>query len=63
MYYFVRNDILKFSWNDKNKYKIIFEILLPFLLKVLLINPKQFPIALKGYFHGLFGIVGKKVSP
>ena len=63
MYYFVRNNILKYKWNDKNKYKAIFRILPPFLIKTLIVNPKQFAVANKGYFHGLFGLKGKRMTP
>ena len=58
IYYFVRNNILKYRWNDKNKYKTIFRILPFFLIKVLILNPKQFFIANKGYLHGILGIRG-----
>lgn len=63
MYYFVRNHILKYNWNDSNKYKTTLMILPSFLIRVLLINPKQFPIALKGYIHGIFGLSGKRITP
>ena len=63
MYYFVRNHILLYGWNDSNKYKVMFIILLPFLIRVLLINPKQFSVAFKGYIHGIMGLSGKRMMP
>ena len=61
MYYFVRNDILKYKWNEKAKYKTIFWILPKFFIRILLVNPKQYGIAQKGYWHGIFGKTGKRV--
>lgn len=63
MYYFVRNHILKYTWNDSNKYKATLIVLPSFLIRVLLINPKQFPVALKGYMHGILGLSGKRMVP
>lgn len=63
MYYFIRNNILMYKFNDLKRYKIVFYVMPKFLIRVMIINKKQIPIALKGYFHGIFNIKGKKETP
>lgn len=63
MYYFVRNNILEYKWNEKVKFKIVFYSLPKFLLRVLLVNSKQCLIAIKGYKDGIIGKSGKVVLP
>jgi len=62
MYYFVRNNILEYKWNEKIKFKIVFYVLPKFLLRILLVNPKQCFIAIKGYCDGVLGKTGKRVE-
>ncbi len=63
MYYFIRNNILMYKFSDINRYKTALYIIPKFLMRVLIVNKKQFPIALKAYFHGIINISGKKVAP
>ena len=63
MYYYIRNDILKYKWTDKKKYKRAFIKVPRFLIDVFLVNKKQLPIAIKGYKDGILGKSGKVVSP
>lgn len=62
MYYFVRNNILEYKWNEKIKFKIVFYVLPKFFIRILLVNPKQCFIAIKGYCDGLLGRTGKRVN-
>ena len=63
LYYLVRNDILRFSYRDIRKYKIIVIRSGIRFFKVLFFSPKQIPIFMKGYYHGLIGRSGKTMSP
>lgn len=63
MYYFVRNNILMYKFSDLKRYKVALYIIPKFLIRVLIVNKKQFGIAFKGYTHGIFNVSGKKVSP
>lgn len=62
MYYFVRNNILEYNWNEKIKYKIVLFVLPKFIIRILLVNPKQVFIAIKGYCDGILGKTGKRVE-
>ncbi|MBV4425516.1 glycosyltransferase family 2 protein [Clostridium tyrobutyricum] len=63
MYYYVRNGILKYKYNDKNKYRQVFIYLPKFFIKLVILNRKQINIFIKAYFHGIFGVSGKVMTP
>ena len=63
MYYFIRNGILKYNWNDKKKYKQIFFSIPSIFLQIIILNRKQLNIAIKGYIHGIIGKTGKIICP
>jgi len=63
MYYFVRNSILMYKFSDIKRYKYALYVMPKLLIRILIVNRKQFGIAFKGYIHGIFNISGKRVSP
>ena len=63
LYYLTRNNILKYKYNELEKYKAIFLTSFKNFLKVLILNPKQIPIFVKAWFHGIIGKTGKVIKP
>ncbi len=63
VYYEIRNRILKYSWTDQMKYRTIIEYVPKTLIIIIMVNPKQFKIALKGYIHGIIGKDGIVMKP
>ncbi len=63
LYYLIRNNILKFKYTEKEKYKAIFIDTSKIFIKLLILNPKQIPIFLKAFWHGIIGKSGKVISP
>ena len=63
LYYVTRNYILKYKYNELIKYKAIFWITSKNFIKLLILNPKQIPIFLKAWWHGIIGKSGKIISP
>lgn len=63
LYYYARNEILKYNFNDINKYKIIMIKQPKDLLKLALIDRHKAKIYIKGYYDGIRGITGKIMSP
>ena len=62
-YYYVRNNILRFKPSDIRRYQVILYWCPMFLLKLLIVHPKQVPVFIKAYIHGIFGISGAKMKP
>lgn len=63
LYYVTRNAILKYKYNEMEKYKAIFFRTTKRFIKIILFNPKQIHIFLKACFHGIIGKSGKVVLP
>lgn len=63
LYYLVRNDILRFSYKQKEKYYMLFIKNGIRFLKVLFFSPSQLGVFLKAYVHGVIGKTGKIMSP
>lgn len=63
VYYYVRNQILTYKWNDKKKYEIIFLETLKMFIKIGVFKTGQGRIALKGLKDGLMNKTGKRMSP
>lgn len=63
LYYFVRNDILRYNYNDLRKYYSIFVKSGIRFAKICLFSPKQLRIFVKAYYHGVRGISGKVLEP
>ena len=63
LYYYVRNDILRFKWNNISKYRRVFLSYPHVGFCLLFLKPRQFKVFLKAYFSGLFGLAGKKMTP
>lgn len=62
LYYYIRNGLLKYSYKDIDKYKMVYRTV-QLGLKILLVNKVQFPIFLVAFFHGMIGRTGKTVNP
>lgn len=62
-YYFTRNAILMYKFNDKNKYKELFINCPKIFIKLMIVDKKQINIFLKAFLHGILGISGKRLSP
>lgn len=62
LYYYSRNSILKYQFNDINKYKAIFIQSPKEIIKLILMNKKQAKVFIRGYYHGIIGRKGKIVS-
>ena len=63
LYYYVRNQILMYRWNEKEKWiRIIFTLPKEYI-KGIILGTKQSKIFLKAYIHGIIGKSGKVVSP
>lgn len=62
-YYYIRNNILRFRFTDIRRYQIIFYWCPMFLIKLMIIYPKQVPNFLKAYIHGILGISGARMKP
>lgn len=63
LYYYVRNQILMYKWNEKEKWKRIIITLPKEFVKGIILGTKQSKIFLKAYFHGVIGKSGKIISP
>ena len=63
VYYWIRNDILRFTKMDKEKMHSILIRCPRKLLKTIIFRPEYILIAIKGYFHGLIGKKGKYIEP
>lgn len=63
LYYYSRNSILKYKFNDINKYKAIIIQSPKEIIKLVLMNKKQVKTFMRGYWHGIIGVTGKIVSP
>lgn len=50
LYYYTRNHILLFKWNELEKYKLILWFILKFLPKLIFVNKKQLKIFLKRFY-------------
>jgi len=61
-YYYIRNELLKYRYDDINKYKALYHTAQSGL-KILLVNKVQFPIFFRAFFHGVIGRAGKIVGP
>lgn len=62
-YYFVRNYILKFKWNELKKFGVLF-LILPFnFIKLVLFKSKQKKLFLKAYKDGIVGKSGIVLRP
>lgn len=62
LYYYARNGILKYKYNDLNKYKQIY-ITFKELIILSIVNKKQINIFINGIKDGLIGKTGKKFLP
>lgn len=62
-YYYVRNNILQYSLSDIRRYKILLSWCPIFFIKLLIIYPRQVPVFLLAYLHGLLGVSGIKMKP
>ena len=61
-YYFIRNDILTRKGHvryKKNHFKNWIRLMIT-LVKILILEPKAFPKAFKGFIHGILGLSGKR---
>lgn len=63
LYYLIRNDILRFSYKQKEKYYILFIKNGIRFLKILLFSPRQMGIFIRAYIHGIIGKTGKVMVP
>ena len=63
LYYLIRNDILRFSYKQKEKYYVLFIKNGIRFLKILFFSPEKLGVFLKAYFHGLIGKAGKVMYP
>lgn len=63
LYYYSRNRILKYPFNDFNKYKAIIIQSPKEMIKLSFMDRNQAKVFIKGYWHGIMGIKGKVVSP
>lgn len=63
LYYYARNQILKYKFNDINKYRTIVINGPKELLKLIFIDRHKARIYIKGYYDGIRGITGKIMSP
>lgn len=63
IYYLTRNRLLAFSFSEIGKYRAYIGIWRKVGIPLLATNPEQFPMFLKGYFHGILGISGKRIEP
>lgn len=57
-YYFMRNGLLIYSWNNSKKYTMLY-LDLWIIVKSLLVDRKNLNMILLGFFHGLIGKTGK----
>lgn len=62
-YYFVRNIILMYKWNDIEKYKVIFVTMIKYFIKMVIFNDKNKKMFFKGYFDGIRNKSGIIVKP
>lgn len=62
-YYYIRNYILKYDWNDLNKYKVIFYYLPKTYFKLLFLTVPQKNIFIKALLHGILNKSGKVMEP
>lgn len=63
LYYYARNEILKYNFKDSNKYKTILINQPKEILKLVLMDRHQARVYIKGYCDGLKGVTGKIMSP
>lgn len=63
LYYFARNLVLKYKFNDLNKYKMIFSYHPKNIIKLLFLDKHQSRIYMKGYIDGILGVTGKVMAP
>ena len=63
LYYYVRNDILRYPFLDSNRYREIFYTLPKMFVAIVLTGAPYKKIFLKAYFHGIFNVTGKVVDP
>lgn len=62
-YYWVRNDILRYSKFDRRKAYAIFVRCPRKLLKTILFRPANTLISIQGFIHGILGKSGKYIAP
>ena len=63
VYYYIRNSILSYQWNEKQKYIMIFNEVPKIFIKTFVFRTGQWKIVLKGLKDGLLGRSGKRMSP
>ena len=63
LYYLIRNDILRFSYKDVRKYRVLTVRSFKRFLILLFSSPKQLGIFAKAYYHGMIGRSGKLMQP
>lgn len=63
VYYYIRNSILSYQWNEKQKYIMVFSEAPKMLIKTFVFRTGQWKIVLKGLKDGLLGRSGKRMSP
>ncbi len=62
LYYFIRNDIHKHSYSKVTKTRRLLKLIIE-IIKLFVVKPSHFGIAIKAYYHGLIGKKGKVISP
>lgn len=62
-YYYVRNYLLKFSYKDINKYKVIFVKMPVIFVKTILMEPKKLFLFVKAFYHGICDKSGINMKP
>lgn len=63
VYYYVRNQILTYKWNDIKKYEIVIIETVKMLIKAIVFKTGQGKIVLKGFKDGVMNRAGKRMSP
>jgi GT2 family glycosyltransferase len=63
VYYLTRNRILSFSFSEIGKYRSYIGVIRKIAWPLLLTNPRQLPMFIKGYVHGIIGKSGKVILP
>lgn len=63
VYYYYRNKILTYGWNEKNKYYTIFIEIPKNIIKSFFYHNGQGNIIIKALFDGIANRTGKRMSP
>lgn len=63
LYYYLRNMILRYSYKEWKKYKVLCITMPRYFLKTMYLQPKQCKIVLLAIYHGIIGKEGKIINP